>query len=260
MCFILIPTLYSPFNTGATVGCSKGNCLLNYHFPCAKACGGAFTEDQHLYCTNHKSAVTNTLLQENHEAMKAVMIAPEGKASGTDKTADDNLDRDLCIRVGTLVVHAIGEIEVNCDGFHSENYITPPGYVATRIFWSTVTPKKRTVYVLKIGRSASNGPLFSIIAGDNASLKISSENVGQAYNSLLEKVRRVNHEYFNTRGALHSRLPVVRRSRRKAHGLNGPQVSSNSSCRLFQILQLIVYTIIPMTVLWVWFGLHSEEA
>jgi hypothetical protein len=206
------------------VGCSKGNCLFNYHYPCAKACGCAFTSDQHLYCVNHKSVATDTLVRENYEPMKALMIAAEGRATGSDK-AEDNAETELCFRVGTLIVHSMGEIEVNTDGFHSENYITPPGYVATRIFWSATSPKKRTAYVLKIERS-SKGPLFTILPGDNPSTQIVAATAAQAYNTLVERVRKVNADYFNTLGDLQSKLPVVRRSRRKTFGLNGPQVSS----------------------------------
>ena len=210
--------------SGATVGCSKGNCFFNYHYPCAKACGGVFTSEQHLYCLNHKSGVTNILLRENHEPMKALMVASEGKGSGADKVIDESTEADLCFRVGALVVHSLGKIETDCDGFHSKDYLYPPGYVATRIFWSTVEPKKRTVYVVKVERSSADGPLFTIIAGDNKSLKICSDSVAKAYSTLLEEVGKVRADCFNTRGLLTSKLPVVRRSRRKAHGLNGPQV------------------------------------
>ncbi|GKY95140.1 hypothetical protein MPSEU_000477800 [Mayamaea pseudoterrestris] len=209
---------------GATVGCSKGNCLYNYHFPCAKACGGAFTSDQHLYCRNHKADTINDLEQAHHEPMKALMIAAGGKGAAAEKAPDDDAaDGDLCVRVGALVLHSMGEIQTDCAGFHSEHYITPPGYVATRIFWSTVRPKKRTVYVVKIERSSTDEPLFTILAGDDRSLKIFSNNVADAYETLMAKVRRVNADHFNTREDLTSKLPVLRRSRRKAHGLNGPQ-------------------------------------
>jgi hypothetical protein len=164
--------------------------------------------------------------------MKALIIAAEGKGVGTEKAPDDNADTDLCFRVGALIVHSLGQIASDSAGFHSEEYITPPGFVASRIFWSTVSPKRRTVYVVKIERSGSGGPLFTILAGDNRSLKISSTSATEAYNVLMGLVCEVNSGYFNVRGELTSKLPVVRRSRRKAHGLNGPQVSSLQTRRL----------------------------
>lgn len=212
--------------SGATVGCSKSNCLFNYHFPCAKACDGTFTADQHLYCSTHKAAATSIIDHENSEPMKALMIAAEGKGNVVDKAVDEYVETDLCSRVGTLIVHSFGDIETKCDGFHSEHYVTPPGYVASRIFWSTVHPRKRTVYVVKIERAAGGGPVFTILPGDNPSMKISLPSASQAYNTLLECVRKVNADHFNIHGDLMSKLPVIRRSRRKAYGLNGPQVST----------------------------------
>jgi len=120
--------------------------------------------------------------------MKALVIAPEKKAADQPDVAV-NADSDVCYRVGSLIIHSLGEIETNHDGFHSESYIYPPGYVATRIFWSTVFPRTRATYVLKIDRrvvvskdAGGDGvetvPLFSIIPGDAPS---SSKIMGVSY-------------------------------------------------------------------------------
>jgi hypothetical protein len=220
---------------GATVGCSKSNCLFNYHFPCAKACGGLFTSSQHMFCVNHKSSATSVLVRENFEHMKTIMVAP-GKDTAAEKETD-RVDRELCFRIGSLIVHSLGRIDSSCDGYHSESYISPPGYVASRIFWSTLHPKKRTVYLLKVERSIS-GPAFTILPGDDPLSKVIAPSVSQAYDVLLERVRKVNGESFSL-GNLLSKLPAVRRTRRKTFGLNGPQVSELSLfCFINQIYQL----------------------
>lgn len=209
---------------GATVGCNKSNCLFNYHFPCAKACGAVFTSDQHVYCSSHKSSATGVLPKESVEHMKTLMVNPEKKA-GADKEAFESGEDDSFSRVGALTVHSLGEIKSNVDGFHSEHYITPAGYVATRVFWSTVEPKKRTVYVLRIEEDGPGGAMFTILPGDSANTKIRGPSVGQVYNTLLDRVRKANADYFS-HGNLLSKLPAVRRTRRKTFGLNGPQVST----------------------------------
>jgi hypothetical protein len=228
---------------GATVGCNKSNCLFNYHYPCAKACGAVFTSSQQVFCEQHKSSATTGVLdRENFEHMKALMIA-----SGNDNDSPNAVETDVCSRIGSLVVHSTGQIDSKNDGFHSENYITPPGYVASRIFWSCVHPRKRTVYVLKVERSGSGEALFTILPGDDPSAKITGPSVAQVYNSLVEKVRKVNTKGYS-HGNLLSKLPVIRKSRRKTFGLNGPQVRSNrwNCCRVVALSHT------SLAVLWVW--------
>jgi hypothetical protein len=209
---------------GATAGCIKGNCSSNYHFLCAYASGAVFTKKQQMYCINHKDCAEDILPLPSIEHMKTLIIAPEKSKPLADKDPAEAGEAVNCFRVGALVVHTLGEIEQNHDGFHNEDYITPPGYMATRIFWSFVTPKSRTVYVLRIERSThGDKPIFSITPGDKPSAKIRAPSAAQAYSALIECVRNANVDYFN-HGDFFSRLPTARHSRKKTFGLNGPQV------------------------------------
>ena len=209
---------------GATVGCNKGNCPYNYHLPCARACGAVFTSTQQVFCSSHQSCAVDTVAIEHSEHMKALMIAPDKQKSAADKDASDGAESDLYTRVGSLLVHSLGIIESSLDGFHSENYISPPGFVSSRIFWSTLQPRSRTVYILKIERNSEKQPEYVIIPGDDPTTRIVGSSASVAYSTLMEKVRKVNSCYFS-QGDMFSKLPVARRTRRKAYGLNGPQVS-----------------------------------
>lgn len=200
--------------SGATVGCNKGNCPFNYHFPCAKASGCVFSSNQEVFCASHKSAATSRLAKESIEHMKALLVAPE------KKDPSETAEADLCSRVGSLVVHSLGPIESEVDGFHSENYITPHGYVSSRIFWSARRPRSRTVYILKIERGANDQAEFSILPGDDPASKITGNSASQVYCTLMERVKKVNSGHFS-QDNLFSKLPVVRRTRRKTFGLNG---------------------------------------
>jgi hypothetical protein len=204
--------------SGATVGCTKSNCMFNYHYPCAKECGAVFSSNQEVYCPAHASCASVVMDKESVEVMKALFVAPE------KKDANESSEGELCARVGSLLVHSLGTIESNVDGFHSENYITPPGFVSSRIFWSGKRPRSRTVYICKVERGADNYAVFSIVPGDDPKSKIVGNSVSQVHSSLLERVKKVNSSYFSM-GNLLSKLPVVRRTRRRAYGLNGPQVS-----------------------------------
>jgi F/Y-rich N-terminus/SET domain/PHD-like zinc-binding domain/F/Y rich C-terminus len=208
---------------GATVGCNKSNCSFNYHFPCAKASGCVFTSNQQVYCSSHKFGVADVLDKESFELMKALIVEPEKKPAANDKDSSDHAESDwMPIRVGTIVVHSLGKIHQNSDGFHSENYIFPPGYFATRIFWSSVHPRTRTVYALQVREGEEGLIEFSITPSDNPAGRITGQSVAAVYSTLTDRVRKANAKHF-TVSDLFSNLPMARRSRRKTFGLNGPQ-------------------------------------
>jgi hypothetical protein len=200
---------------GASVGCCRPNCSRNYHFPCAKASDAVFTTNQQMFCEAHRSSASEVLPTESIEHMKSLMIADE-KKDGSDT------DGKFCLRLGSLTIHSLGEIEQSMDGFHCEKYITPPGYIATRIFWSFHKPKKRTVYVLKIEKDESGLPIFSITPGDNPNGVIRERSAMEAYAELTQRYKETNRAYFSS-GDLFSKLPAKRKHTKKAYGLNGPQ-------------------------------------
>jgi hypothetical protein len=240
---------------GATVGCNKSNCPFNYHFPCAKLCGAVFTENQRVYCATHKISSLDILGKESFEHMKALFIAPEEKKSVVEKEFADNGHKELCVRVGALSVHSLGTIDPDSDKFHNENYITPHGYVATRVFWSYVQPRKRTVYVLKVIKSPLGRPHFVIIPSDDMTSPVQSSSLSSVYNSLIDRVRKVNMGHFSP-SDLMSKLPVSRKTRKKAFGLNGPQVSLDGH----RVRVANVYSLTQIrTVLRLWLGSHPQE-
>jgi hypothetical protein len=205
---------------GATVGCVKQNCNCNYHFPCAFACGSVFNSSKQMWCSSHKEFAEDVVENPSSEVMKTLIVAQEKNKPGADKDADAS--ETLCPRTGALLVHSLGEVEQNRDGFHTEDHIMPPGYTATRIYWSTVTPKERTVYVLKIEKSTGGKPLFTITPADNPLGKIKSSSASHAYDLLMERIRETNSSEFS-QGDLYSKLPSERKSLKKVYGMNGPQ-------------------------------------
>eukprot|EP00529_Nitzschia_sp_RCC80_P002441 CAMPEP_0113507844 /NCGR_PEP_ID=MMETSP0014_2-20120614/36686_1 /TAXON_ID=2857 /ORGANISM="Nitzschia sp." /LENGTH=2090 /DNA_ID=CAMNT_0000403489 /DNA_START=61 /DNA_END=6333 /DNA_ORIENTATION=+ /assembly_acc=CAM_ASM_000159 len=206
---------------GATVGCAKQNCNCNYHFPCAFACGAVFTTSKHIFCPNHKDEATEVIQNPSSEPMKTLIVANE--KSNKVNSRDDQAEPDTFFshRLGALTVHSLGEIEQDRDGFHSTDYVMPSGFTATRISWSTAKPRTRTVYVLKVEKSAGGKPVFTITPGDDpVDGKIKASSPNQAYSTLMERVNNVNASHFS-QGDMFSKLPTQRKNR--AFGMNGPQ-------------------------------------
>ena len=215
---------------GATVGCQKTNCPYNYHFVCAVACGITFTTSGQVLCKEHKGKakgeVDRNLSVEHMKSLK-VNMQQDWKSK-----CPESIDLSLCYRLGGLVVHSLGSIEQDVDGFHSEKYIMPPGYTATRIFWSYQAPRTRTVYILKIDREGAKA-MFSIIAADDPSTAIRSRSMCDAYDILMSRVRKQNpmaklNEW--------TELPRARGENNKAYALNAPQVRTSSTLYCFTIL------------------------
>jgi hypothetical protein len=198
---------------GATVGCSRQNCSNNYHFPCAKACGAVFTASKGMFCAAHTAFATEVLAKESFEHMKTLTIAPEKTiAAGHDDTA---AEARLCARVGCIVVHALGKIDPKRDDFHSEKYIFPQGYFATRIFWSAQTPRTRTVYILKVDLDRDrNRPIFSITPGDDPENPLRGCSADEVYSTLTSRVKTANRSLFSK--DVLSKLPVPRKTTEKS--------------------------------------------
>ncbi len=147
------------------------------------------------------------------------------------RIVDDKVqaDPELCYRSGTLVVHSLGKIEQDCDGFHSQKYITPPGFFSTRIFWSFVKPKTRTVYIMRILKSPKNTALYLATAADAPTINFRGVNVVKIYNDIMKRVLEINKEFFSAGDQL-SIYPMIR-SKKNKNGfcLNGPQVRTMHS-------------------------------
>ena len=143
------------------------------------------------------------------------------------RVVDDKVkvDHTLCYRSGTLIVHSLGTIEHTRDGFHSKQYITPPGFSSSRIFWSFTKPKTRTVYIMRIVRSQNNAAAYMVTAADAPTITFQGDNVNKLFNDINKRVLTINRNYFS-HGDLSSVYPMARSKQNKmAFCLNGAQVS-----------------------------------
>jgi len=202
---------------GATVGCCKSNCPRNYHLICALRCGAVFTANQRVFCTEHAVDQEEVLQQVCAEPMKALLVH-SGRASDEVSAPPRTIN---CMRFGALTVHCLGRIETRYDGFHSEKYITPPGYVSTRIYWSWKTPRNRTLYQMRVEKTKACTPHYVIVAGDDPENAIVAPSVAIAFAQLQDRVVGINSSCYSSDVASHA--PSFRRSRKASYGLTGPQ-------------------------------------
>lgn len=202
---------------GPTLGCSKSNCPVNFHFSCAVFCGAVMTSKQHMYCKAHREHASQLILPEeaSHEQMKSLRVDQKDYSLDSSKP---------CLRIGSLVVHSLGMVEQHLGGFHSEHYITPPGYTATRIFWSFKRRLTRTLYLMKVERSSLGYPIFSIRDAEDPAAEIRGKSVEEAYSLLMQLVAKINFSLFALQNDSKSVYPILRLSH-DTFGLNGPQVS-----------------------------------
>ena len=202
---------------GATVGCNKIHCKSNYHFACAAACGAVFTNSNRVYCFRHRD-VTKDGMQENFSEIMECL-----KVDQSDSSIVSESNETLPLRIGALTVHSFGLIDEDCDAFHSKYHLYPEGFTSSRIFWSSVEPKKRTLYIMNVSKSRNGKAFFSIRAADSTSILYKGTSLKKVYDDLIQQVLYINQAYFSV-GEKDSIHPIHRSPKRRAYGLNGPQV------------------------------------
>ena len=92
--------------------------------------------------------------------------------------------------------------------------------------------------------------MFVVIPGDDPSATIRSKSVAEAYSMLMQRVAKVNTEFFNRSAMVHSKLPAIRASTKKAFGLNGPQFFGfglNHIRKMLESLPGIEAVVAPLT-------------
>lgn len=95
------------------------------------------------------------------------------------------------INLGGFVLHALGEIMADNTNFHTENWIYPVGYLATRIFSHPKEPERKCVFTCKILNN-SGVPQFQIIPDAEFDHVFFGESANICHLGLLETIVRVS--------------------------------------------------------------------
>ncbi|XP_035272042.1 histone-lysine N-methyltransferase 2C isoform X3 [Anguilla anguilla] len=148
-------------HTGATSGCHRLRCANVYHFTCALRAQCTFFKDKTMLCHQHRPrggaqgqelrcfAVFRRVYVQRDEARQ---VASAVRRGGRDRT----------FRVGSLVLHAAGQLlPQQMAAFHAPAAIFPAGYEASRIYWSMRHGNRRCRYMCAVDERDGR-PEFSV--------------------------------------------------------------------------------------------------
>ncbi|KAH8295444.1 hypothetical protein KR018_011134 [Drosophila ironensis] len=91
--------------------------------------------------------------------------------------------------LNSVLLHSLGEIISGNANFHSENWVYPVGYVATRIYAHPKDPHKKCVFTCKILNNAGI-PQFQIIPDNDLDGVFFGESANACHLELLNTIQR----------------------------------------------------------------------
>lgn len=152
---------------GATSGCHRLRCLNIYHFTCALQAGCTFFKDKTMLCHQHRprgaSAAAGLHLEQQlrcFSVFRRVFVQRDELRQLA--AAVQQPERGHTFRVGSLLFHTMGQLpQALLPTFHSSTAIFPPGYEASRLYWSMRHGQKRCRYVCSVEEHEGR-PEFSI--------------------------------------------------------------------------------------------------
>uniref|UniRef100_A0A8C6S2X1 [histone H3]-lysine(4) N-methyltransferase n=1 Tax=Neogobius melanostomus TaxID=47308 RepID=A0A8C6S2X1_9GOBI len=133
--------------SGATVGCCLATCQSNYHFMCARIENCVFQQDRKVYCNRHRELVTDKVVEEKEfEVPRRVYVDFQG--INLRRKFLTGLDPEsINMSIGSLQISKLGVLtELSSNG----RALYPVGYQCSRLYWSTVDPRRRCKYTCRV--------------------------------------------------------------------------------------------------------------
>ncbi|XP_069372843.1 histone-lysine N-methyltransferase 2B isoform X2 [Paralichthys olivaceus] len=133
--------------SGATVGCCLATCQSNFHFMCARAQSCVFQQDRKMYCCKHRDLVSAKVVSgEGFEVPRRVYVDFEG-ITFRRKFLTGLEPETINMTIGSLQIQKLGVLtELSSNG----RMLYPVGYQCSRLYWSTVDPRRRCKYTCKV--------------------------------------------------------------------------------------------------------------
>ncbi|XP_057683415.1 histone-lysine N-methyltransferase 2A-like isoform X2 [Corythoichthys intestinalis] len=133
--------------SGATVGCYLSTCQSNFHFMCARAESCVFQRDRKVYCYKHTQLVSaETVSGEEFEVARRVYVDFEG-ITLRRKFLTGLEPESINMTIGSLQIQRLGVLsELSSNG----RMLYPVGYQCSRLYWSTVDPRRHCKYTCKV--------------------------------------------------------------------------------------------------------------
>ncbi|XP_068603162.1 histone-lysine N-methyltransferase 2B [Brachionichthys hirsutus] len=133
--------------SGATVGCCLATCQSNFHFMCARAKKCVFQQDRKVYCYKHRELVSAKVVAgKGFEVSRRVYVDFEG-INLRRKFLTGLEPQSINMTIGSLQIQKLGVLsELSSNG----RMLYPCGYQCSRLYWSTVDPRRRCRYTCKV--------------------------------------------------------------------------------------------------------------
>ncbi|XP_076829212.1 histone-lysine N-methyltransferase 2C isoform X14 [Brachyhypopomus gauderio] len=155
---------------GATSGCHRLRCLNVYHFTCALQAGCTFFKDKTMLCHQHRprgagaaAAAAGPHLDQQLRCFSVFRrVYVQRDELRLLAAAVQRPELGHAFRVGSLLFHAMGQLPAALlPAFHSASAIFPPGYEASRLYWSMRHGQRRCRYVCSVEEQQGR-PEFTI--------------------------------------------------------------------------------------------------
>ncbi|XP_038135263.1 histone-lysine N-methyltransferase 2B-like [Cyprinodon tularosa] len=132
---------------GATVGCCLATCLSNYHFMCARADKCVFQQDRKVYCHKHRDLMSSKMVSgKGFEVPRRVYVDFDG-INLRRKFLTGLEPETINMTIGSLQIQKLGVLsELSSNG----RMLYPVGYQCSRLYWSTVDPRRHCRYTCKV--------------------------------------------------------------------------------------------------------------
>ncbi|KAM9824640.1 histone-lysine N-methyltransferase 2B-like [Neosynchiropus ocellatus] len=133
--------------SGATVGCCLATCQSNFHFMCARIQKCVFQEDRKVYCSKHRDLITTKVVTgKDFIVSRRVYVDFEG-ITLRRKFLTGLEPESINMTIGSLQIQKLGVLsELSSNG----RMLYPVGYQCSRLYWSTVDPRRRCRYTCKV--------------------------------------------------------------------------------------------------------------
>ncbi|XP_047675166.1 histone-lysine N-methyltransferase 2C isoform X3 [Tachysurus fulvidraco] len=142
---------------GATSSCHRLRCLNVYHFTCALQAGCTFFKDKTMLCHQHRPRISGSgaLLHLEDQQLRCFSVFRRVYVQRDElrqlAAAVQRPELGHTFRVGSLLFHTMGQLPPTLmPHFHSSNTIFPPGYEASRLYWSMRHGHRRCRYVCTV--------------------------------------------------------------------------------------------------------------
>ncbi|XP_076803185.1 histone-lysine N-methyltransferase 2A-like isoform X2 [Clavelina lepadiformis] len=177
---------------GATVGCNTRDCPKNYHFMCARSADCYFQDDKKVFCVRHHNHTNKEILGNEDFDVERLVCVDNDEMRPNRRWQRGMLISNITITIGALTVHQLGRIGAASDSKHC---LIPRGFRMTRVFWSTTSSSKKTVYTITVTekKPSMEGDMTDIIdPHDQSNMTISHND--DNFHTLPQKMDEKSHQ------------------------------------------------------------------